>query len=274
MAEYVFLFFLGLCMGSFLNVCIARFPENKSIIKPSSYCPQCKKSLRWYDNIPLLSYIILRGKCRFCQKKISAAYPAVELMTAFIFIFLYSRFGFSLDLFKYSFLFFLLIVVSFIDIKYHAIPSYLCILGIAIAIAISFIPSWQIIKAGPFELKALPLVNALKGVIFGLGFAYLFKLFGDLFINFYLWLRKKESIEGEKESLGLGDVDFLGMVGAFLGAQAALLVFFVAPFVALIYTIFALVFKRSHLIPYLPYLSIATFIVFVWGADIWNFIIL
>ena len=96
--------------------------------------------------------------------------------------------------------------------------------------------------------------------------------FGDIGIDFYLKLRKQESIEGERESLGLGDVDFMGMVGVFLGIKAAVLVFFIAPFIALLYSIFALIFKKSHLIPYLPYLSLATVITFFWGNKILSFI--
>ncbi len=273
MIESIGVFVIGLCLGSFLNVCIARLPEDKSIVRPYSYCPKCKKGLRWYDNLPILSYLILRGKCRFCQKKISLVYPLVELITASLFFFLYSRFGFGLRLAEYSILFFLLIVVSFIDIKYHAIPAYLCVLGMVVALGFSFIPSLELFREGVFNFRAWPIYSRLVGLVFGLGFAYFFKLFGDLFIGVYLSIRKKDSIEGETESLGLGDVDFMGMVGAFLGIEAAILVFFLAPFVAIGYTIFAFVFKRSHLMPYLPYLSIATLIVFVWGADIWNFLI-
>jgi len=116
------------------------------------------------------------------------------------------------------------------------------------------------------------LFRCFIGLLFGLGFTYLFKLFGDVFIILLLYLRKKESIEGERESLGLGDIDFMGMVGAFLGIQGVLLVFFIAPFFAVFYSIFALIFKKSHLIPYLPYLSLATVVVFFWGRNIWSFI--
>lgn len=274
MIENIIVFVAGLCMGSFLNVCIARFPESQSVIKPRSYCPHCKKSIKWYDNIPVLSYLILGGRCRFCKKRISPVYPAVELITAFILLFLYSQFGLSFGLLQYSLLFFLLIVVSFIDIKYHAIPAYLCILGIIIALIFSVIYTIEIIKkGGRIDLGLLPVVNTVRGLIFGLGFTYLFKLFGDFFLGIYLGLRKKDSIEGETESLGLGDVDFMGMIGAFLGIKAVILVFFLAPFVAIGYTIFAFIFKKSHLIPYLPYLSVATLIVFIWGNNIWNFIL-
>ncbi|MCF7870135.1 MAG: prepilin peptidase [Candidatus Omnitrophica bacterium] len=273
MIEAIVVFIFGLLIGSFLNVCIARFPQNQSIIRPRSFCPHCKKTIHWYDNIPVLSYLFLKRRCRFCKKRISIIYPLVELITAFVFLFLYDQFGLNLVLFKYSVLFFLLIVVSSIDIKYHAIPAYLCILGIVTALFFSGVYTLEAFRKGSFGLNSLPLFHTLKGLIFGLGFSYLFKLFGDFFIGIYLTLCKKESIEGETESLGLGDVDFMGMIGAFLGVKAVILVFFLAPFVALVYTIFALIFKKSHLIPYLPYLSIATFIVFVWGNDIWNFIL-
>jgi leader peptidase (prepilin peptidase)/N-methyltransferase len=273
MIEAIIIFIFGLLLGSFLNVCIARFPQNQSIVRPRSFCPHCKKTIYWYDNIPVLSYLFLKGRCRFCKKRISIIYPLVELITAFVFLFLYNRFGPNLDLLKYSILFFLLIVVSGIDIKYHAIPAYLCILGIVIALIFSGVYTLEAFRKGSLDLNSLSLFNTLKGLIFGLGFSYLFKLFGDFFIGIYLSICKKDSIEGETESLGLGDVDFMGMIGAFLGIKAVVLVFFLAPFVALAYTIFALVFKKSHLIPYLPYLSIATFIVFVWGNNIWNFIL-
>lgn len=274
MFEYGIIILLGLILGSFLNVCIARLPEDKSIVTPGSHCFECKKSLYWYDNIPVVSYFILRGKCRFCKKGISLVYPAVEIITALIFVFLYHRFSYSPELLKYATFFFLLIVVSFIDIKYHAIPAYLCILGMALAVLFSLFPTFDMVmNQNIFTLQALPVYDTFAGMLFGLGFAYFFKIFGDLFLALYLRLRKKESIEGETESLGLGDVDFMGLVGAFLGIQSVVLVFFLAPFVAILYLPVMLIFKKSHLLPYLPYLSIATFIAFVWGSDILNLIL-
>jgi prepilin signal peptidase PulO-like enzyme (type II secretory pathway) len=111
-------------------------------------------------------------------------------------------------------------------------------------------------------------MRSLRGLIFGLGFTYLFKFFGDILLNIYLSVRKKESIEGEKESLGLGDVDFMGVIGVFLGIKAVVMVFFLAPFFALVYSLFSLIVKKSHLIPYLPYLSLAAITVFFWGNHI------
>ncbi len=268
----IFILLLGLCVGSFLNVCIYRLPKNESIIKPRSFCPKCKVPVKWYDNIPLVGYILLSGKCRDCGEKISLRYPVVELITGAVFLTLYIVLGPSLGLAKYLFLFCLLIVVSFIDIDYHAIPAYLCLIGIIGGLVFSLGVSIKLFNQGIFDIKAMPIVFSLRGLIFGLGFTYLFKFFGDAFVDFYLNIRKKESIEGERESLGLGDVDFMGMVGVFLGVKGALLVFFIAPFFAVIYSIIAFIFKKSHLIPYLPYLSLATIVVYFWGNKILSFL--
>ncbi|MCK9615112.1 MAG: prepilin peptidase [Candidatus Omnitrophica bacterium] len=269
----ILVFILGSCVGSFLNVCIHRLPKDISIIKPRSFCPHCKQMIRWYDNIPILSYLILKGKCRACNAAISLRYPFVELVTAVIFLVLYAHFGLCWNLIKYLFFFCFLIVVSFIDIDYHAIPAYLCFVAIAVGLFFDIRATIVYLKAGmPLDFKFLPIFRAFRALLFGLGFTYLFKLFGDIFINIYLALRKKESIEGEKESLGLGDVDFMGVVGIFLGIKAVIFVFFLAPFFALLYSVVAMVFKKSHLIPYLPYLSLASVAMFFWGNHIVRFI--
>ena len=270
----ILVFILGGCIGSFLNVCIYRLPKDMSIVGPRSFCPHCKQPIRWYDNIPILSYFILRGKCRACSAKISLRYPFVELLTAIIFLVLYAHFGPCWNLAKYIFFFCFLVVVSFIDIDYHAIPAYLCFLAIAVGLVFDIRATIHFLKVGTAHLdfKFLPIFKSLKALLFGLGFTYLFKLFGDIFISMYLALRKKESIDGEKESLGLGDVDFMGVVGVFLGMKAVVFVFFLAPFFALLYSVAAMVFKKSHLIPYLPYLSLASVAMFFWGNHIIRFI--
>ncbi len=275
MLAKIFSFIFGACLGSFLNVCIYRIPRNLSIIKPASFCPHCKKPIKWYDNIPILSFIFLGGRCRYCQEKISFRYLVVEVITAFLVLFLYSRYGANSVFFKFLFLFSLLVVVSFIDIEFHALPAYLCFLGIVVGLIFALFDTLNILRQKvSFSLEKFPLFFSFKGLFFGLGFTYFFKLFGDVFLNFYLNLRGKESIEGEKESLGLGDVDFMGMVGTFLGAKCVVLTFFIAPFIAFFYAIFALILKKSHIIPYLPYLSLATFVSFLWGDKILNLLIL
>ncbi|MCK9574124.1 MAG: prepilin peptidase, partial [Candidatus Omnitrophica bacterium] len=229
--------------------------------------------IRWYDNIPILSYFILKGKCRDCKAAISLRYPFVEIITAVVFFALYAHFGLCWNLIKYIFFFCFLIVVSFIDIDYHAIPAYLCFLAIAVGLIFDIRATIVYLKTGmPLDVRFLPIFRAFRALLFGLGFTYLFKLFGDIFINLYLALRKKESIEGEKESLGLGDVDFMGVVGVFLGLKAVIFVFFLAPFFALLYSVVAMVFRKSHLIPYLPYLSLASVAMFFWGNHIIRFI--
>jgi len=282
--EIIIVFILGICVGSFLNVCIYRLPKEKSIIRPASHCPSCEAPVKWYDNIPLVSYILLGGKCRSCKGNIRPRYFLVELITGILFLVFYLKFGFSLLSFNFIFLFSLLILVSFIDIDYHAIPAYLCPVGIVGGLIFSVLRSrpYDILfdiarilessNTGFFRLPYSPFINSFIGLLFGLGFIYLFKLFGDVFIILWLYLRKKESIEGERESLGLGDVDFMGMIGVFLGIKGVILVFFIAPFLTVIYSVFALIFKKTHLIPYLPYLSLATLVTFFWGDKILSFI--
>lgn len=272
MIEKIVAFIVGSCIGSFLNVCIYRLPKDKSIIRPASFCPHCNKPIKWFDNIPIVSYCLLKGKCRSCKGKISLRYFLVELITACIFLFLYIQFSLSGQFFKFAFFFSLLIVVSFIDIDYHAIPAYLCFIGITVGVLFSFHESIAMLKTGYNYTGTLPIVRAFENLIFGLGFTYLFKLFGDIGLSLYLSLRKKESIEGEKEALGLGDVDFMGMVAVFLGSKWLVVsTFFIAPFIAILYSVYALISKRSHLIPYLPYLSMASLVSFLWGRQIISF---
>ena len=265
----IFIFIFGTFLGSFLNVCIYRLPRNISIIKPRSFCPHCNNTIYFYDNIPIISFLILRAKCRYCNKKISFRYPLVEFISGIVLLFLYLKFGIGLDFFKYLFLFYFLIVVSFIDIDFHAIPNYLCFLGILIGIIFSIFETANFLSHNfYFNFWKLPIVRDIKNLIFGFGFVYLFKFFGDSFLEIYLSFSKKDSIEGERESLGLGDVDFMGLVGLFLGIESVILVFFIAPFFAVVYGIFAIIFKRSHLIPYLPYLSLAVVVVFFYKTQI------
>ena len=185
-----------------------------------------------------------------------------------LFIVLYLKFGLTLNFARFLFFFALLIVVSFIDIDYHAIPAHLCFIGVVGGLLFSLRDTLPISSHSWLNWQSMPVYTALRALIFGLGFSYLFKFFGDMLLSFYLHLRKVKSIEGETEALGLGDVDFMGMVGVFLGIKGALLTFFIAPFVAAVYAVFAVIFKKSHLIPYLPYLSAGALIAFFWGEKI------
>ena len=135
---------LGLIFGSFLNVCIYRIPIKISIITPRSFCPHCKEQITWWQNIPLLSFIILRGKCHYCHRKISWRYPLVELLTGIISMILFLEFGLTHILIFYLLLFYTLIAISFIDISHQVIPNkillFLIISGILQNLALKIIP--------------------------------------------------------------------------------------------------------------------------------------
>ena len=134
-----FIFIIGLVVGSFLNVCIYRLPREESIVKPRSHCPHCRKTIPWYDNIPLLSYILLKGKCRFCKARISFQYFTVELVTALLFILFYNTFGLTLKSLIYVIFTCGLVVATFVDFNFRIIPDEINIGGIILGLAISFI---------------------------------------------------------------------------------------------------------------------------------------
>lgn len=265
MIEKIFVFIFGLIVGSFLNVCIWRMPREISIKKPlRSFCPKCKKTIFWYDNIPILSYLILAGRCRFCKKHISAYYPLVELITAILFLILFMRFGFSVQFFIYLILVSFLIAGSFIDIGHRIIPDEISLGGMIVGVVIAILRSFL-----GKEMNLLPLYYSLGGLLLGGILIYFTGIIGDIIIFKIL---KKGPIEGETESMGGGDIKLLAMIGAFLGFKKTLLTFFIAPFLGSIVGIYLLVRKKSHLIPYGPFLSIAAFISLMWHKEILRFL--
>lgn len=135
----VLIFVLGSIIGSFLNVCIYRLPRDKSVVFPSSFCVSCKKPIKFYDNIPILSYVLLRGRCRECGDRISVRYPVVELVTACLFLLAYKKAGVSMELFIFWLFISVLIVISFIDLEFQIIPDILSIGGIVAGLAVSFL---------------------------------------------------------------------------------------------------------------------------------------
>ncbi|MBU0478581.1 prepilin peptidase [bacterium] len=205
-----FVLIFSLCIGSFLNVCIYRIPRQKSIVSPPSLCPGCSKSIKWFDNIPLISYILLRGRCRVCKERISAQYFIVELLTGVLLLLLYFKFGISIKFFVYSLLFAVFIVVSFIDIEWMLIPDFFSLFGIAFALLVSFLYP--------------PLMNSasnLEAFLRSLGGA----LFGGLSLTcvaFFGWFIFK------KEAMGGGDIKLIAMIGAFIGWQYTLMTLFIS----------------------------------------------
>ena len=247
---FMLIFLFGLAIGSFLNVCIYRMPRNESIVSPGSRCVSCKKPIPWYDNIPLLSYVLLRGRCRSCRAKISPRYFFVELISALCFLILFMHFRFNYIFWIYSLLASGLIVITFIDLEFQIIPDSITIAGIFAGLLLSIIfPGVQ----GAFTWKRA-FLNSISGVLIGGGLIYLTGVLGQLAFK--------------KESMGGGDVKLMAMLGAFLGWKMAVLIFFLAPFFGAPAGIYVKFIKKEDIIPYGPYISLAGFVAMVWGHRI------
>ncbi len=266
MIGVILAFVFGSMIGSFLNVCIHRMPESESVVWPSSHCPNCKKRIPAYDNIPFISYMLLGGKCRFCKKGISLRYPLVELLTGLMFVVLFKRYGLSYDLFMYIVLVCGLIVATFVDLKHRIIPDEISVGGLIVGLVLNTVKG---ISLGPFRFDYQPMLNSILGIIIGGGIIY---LTGKLFDLVYFKLLKKPPIQGETESMGGGDVKLLAMIGAFLGWQQALLTFFVAPFFGAVIGIVNLLAKKDHTIAYGPFLALAAILSMFWADRIIRFI--
>ena len=249
------IFIFGACIGSFLNVCIYRLGKGESIIRPRSHCPHCNHRLTWYENIPFLSYLMLRAKCRYCKKPISFQYFMVELITAGFFLLFLNYFGLSILFLIYAALVSALIVVTFIDIKEQIIPDEISLPGMIIGLAVSFI--YPVLHR--LDSHTLSLLYSLLGLIAGGGSIYLIGLLGDFVFK--------------KESMGGGDVKLLAMVGAFIGWKMVLLVFFISPLFGAIIGIILKMRKNVSIIPYGPFLSLGTIIVIIWGRQIIDWIL-
>ena len=242
----IFIFIFGLAIGSFLNVCIYRIPLRKSILFPASHCPKCGNKIRAFDNIPILSYLILRGKCRYCKEKISLIYPAVELLSGLLFLLLYRNYGLSWEFAAGLFLFSSLLVIFFIDLKYQLIPDVITLPGIIVGFIFSFLS------------KSPPFLESLIGFFVGGGLLYFMAIFGDKLFK--------------KESMGGGDIKLAAMLGTFLGWKMVLLVIFLASFLGaiagIIFIIFSKQMRGKRLIPFGPFLAIATLIAVFFGNQI------
>ena len=235
----------GLMVGSFLNVCIYRIPREESIVHPRSHCPHCNFQLRFWENIPVLSYLFLRGLCSNCKTTISFKYIFVELLTALLFILLYNHYGLTFD-FVMSIIFIcVILVITFIDIDYQIIPNQLLLVGVIPAV-------YQIISVG-FQNSSSYFIGA-----FGLGIGILLiSLMGKVLFK--------------KESMGMGDVKFAALIGLLLGWQNGLLAVFLAFLSSAIIILILLPFSKisfGQRIPFGPFLSLGTIIAMLWGTII------
>jgi leader peptidase (prepilin peptidase) / N-methyltransferase len=238
------IFVLGLCFGSFLNVCIYRMPRDLSVIHPGSACPQCKASIKFYDNIPVLSWLILRGHCRNCKAWISPRYLIVELLTAAIFLGCYAHFGLTLSLLKYCIFGFLILGLIFTDAETFLLPDKLTLTGLGAGLVLSFfVPVDDLLSE--FFLR-VPDVSALHLHLFSFFDSSLGAIVGASFIYGAgaIYLRAR-GVEG----MGFGDVKLMAMVGAFLGTKLTIFTIFTASIAGSLFgvwTLFAVWVKRTR----------------------------
>jgi leader peptidase (prepilin peptidase)/N-methyltransferase len=241
----LFVLITGMLIGSFLNVCICRMPKGESVVFPPSHCPQCDYRIRWYDNIPLFSYLLLRAKCRGCGLHISLQYPLVELLNGLMTLALFLRFG---PTFAFLVLFLFcsaMVVITFIDLEHQIIPDEISLSGIVVGFVLSFF------------LQGHSWLNSLLGILLG-GGSLLLVAYG------YQWLTGKEGMGG-------GDIKLLAMMGAFLGWKSIPFIIFASSLIGSVIgiTIMLIQKKDSKLaIPFGPYLAFAAVVYIFYGKQI------
>jgi leader peptidase (prepilin peptidase) / N-methyltransferase len=240
-----FVFALGAIIGSFLNVCIVRLPRGESLIRPASHCPQCNAPIKFYDNIPLISYIILRGTCRHCKKRISVQYPVVEALTGLMTLALFMKYGPTVQFLLLLLFSSALLIITFIDLAHQIIPDAISIPGIPCGLGASLlIPtvSWQ---------------ESLLGILVG-GGILLFVAVG------YKWITRRDGMGG-------GDIKLLAMMGAWLGWKAIPFIILASSLIGLLVGGGSGLLIKKGLrtkIPFGPFLAIASLIYIFFGPEI------
>jgi leader peptidase (prepilin peptidase)/N-methyltransferase len=253
MILYILIFSFGLIIGSFLNVCIYRIPRRLSIIIPSSRCPSCNTPIKPWDNIPIVSYILLGGKCRYCQAQISLRYPLVEFLNAVLYLIIFWRFGFGLHTVIYFIFSSALIVITFIDLDFQIIPDRITLTGIPLGfLAGSFL------LPDPFARSSLlGIKESLIGLVSGFGLFYLVALAGSAIFK--------------KEALGGGDIKMMAMVGALMGWKTVLLTTFLGSLTGSVFGITFMVLKgknRTTKLAFGPFLALGAIITLFFGQEI------
>ena len=255
---YILSFIFGSIIGSFLNVCIHRLPRSESIVYPSSHCPSCNKPIHFYNNIPILSYLILGGKCPDCRSKISVIYPVVEILTGLIFLATVWSFGLSIQTLFYLVLFSGLIAITFIDLEHLIIPNVITYPGIMVgllfgALRTDWDKSAEVLGNFSFGiqsflelLREVPFLDSIFGIVIGGGVL--------LLIAYTYEIIKK------RQGMGIGDVKLLAMIGAFFGWEGVLFVLFLGAILGSVIGIAIIISQKGDMqkaIPFGPFLSIA-----------------
>ncbi len=244
---------LGLCLGSFANVCIVRLPADESIVRPPSHCPNCGHELSWWENIPILSYIFLMGRCRGCSTSISPIYPIVEALCLFLSLFTWWKFGNPLEYFLYFLLLIMpLVVISLIDLEHRIIPNEISIplipVGLIVNVVLSASYGWGY-KSGA--------IDSILGILVG-GGSLLLVAFG------YEKLKKQEGLGG-------GDIKLIAGLGAFFGWRAVIFILFASSVIgSVIGLLMIAIFRKDmkYAIPFGPFLAAAGLLYLFWGREI------
>lgn len=264
----IFVFLFGLVIGSFLNVCIVRIPERKSIVSPSSACPKCGAPVRPYDNIPVISYLLLQGKCRSCKAKISPMYPMVEVLTAILFYACYRTFGPTPEALKWAVFSALMLVLVFTDLRERILPDVVNYTGFGLGLILSFftLPTdgtalfvANHFFAFPPPAPVLSFMDTLIGGALGSGLLWLVS-------EAYFRLRGREG-------MGLGDVKMMLMAGAFLGAKRTLLTIFAGSILGSLLGIAFILARRKgsdYELPFGSFLGMAALLVVFFGTPVVN----
>jgi len=243
--EIILIFILGLIVGSFNNVCIYRIPRNESIVYPASHCPNCRTKIKPVDNIPLLSYILLKGRCRNCKSKISIQYPIVELLTGLTYLIIYLIYGLSIQSLVYIILSSALIIIAFIDLQKQIIPDIISLPGIVIGLILSFIVPY------------IAFINSALGALVGGGIILIIAWVGSIIFK--------------KEAMGGGDVKLAAMIGAFLGWRYMVISLFLGFFLGALAGIFLILSKikrKEDMVPFGPFIALGSIITLLCGEKI------
>ena len=241
----VFSFIFGACFGSFLSVLILKLPKKELILSLNrSCCPSCGHTIFWYHNIPLLSYLFLSAKCSYCKEKISPLYFCVELITAILTLFLFVKLGISKEFIYMCFLGYVLIVLSFIDINYKAVPDYLLLIVLFFSFFVTDYDIYEAFKNAFLFSGAMVLLNFV--------------------VTFYIQNIKAKILKDEnlkiQEALGEGDIPIIAMIGIVLGVESGIIAIFLAAFFAIIPAIYSNLVKKDIQVPFIPYLVLGFFI--------------
>ena len=264
----IIVFLFGLIIGSFLNVCILRIPGGKSIVLPSSACPKCGAPIRPYDNIPVLSWLFLRGKCRACKTPISPMYPVVELLTGLLFLACFYAFGLTPEALKWAAFAAIMVVLVFTDLRERILPDVVNFTGFGIGLAFSFVTKpidgtalWIANHMFDFPPPApvLSFVDAILGAALGSGLLWIVS-------EGYFRLRRREG-------MGLGDVKMMLMAGAFLGVKRVLLTIFVGAVLGSVLGLLFILVRRKgsdYELPFGTFLGAAALLVVFYGTPAVN----